>query len=338
MVTELSEFSRVLKQDLKQDVGGYDVAGYASYQFAVPLFTTTVQFQAVMTHDLNMAPLNFHISMGNGGELSLSYTHGPGLDDESSVSTELTVDVHEKDKAQKWNPNNSDRSLGFVLPENPSCSSMISASSSSSTISSSTASSSKKKKGQVLAISEGSKVSFYTRVSSKRIRPRDSLSEEEIEATWYSADEMQCIRKDNIRTLRMMLTEVMLEEEEGEVCFRGLEYKSGLPSKARKDRKKNLRNSVLDEQEFHRQLNIINPEAIAEISKEYSAPCVTAAIEAAEMDHTLDFDEWKLYFDEERCVYSNDTGTSKKGCWRKESVPIARTLSFLARLKTGQNI
>jgi hypothetical protein len=300
-----------------------------------------------------MAPLSYHISMGKGGELSLSYTHGPGVGDESSVITEPTVDVHEKDKAQKWNPSDSDHSLAIVLPEivgfprksfkrsdsNRSCASVsLASSSSSSTISSSTASSSTKKKGQVLAVSEGSKVSFYTRVSSKRVRSRASLSEEEIEATWYSLDEMHCIRKDNIRTLRMMLTEDMLDEKEGEVCFRGLEYKSGLPSKARKDRKMNIRNSVLDEQEFHRQLNIINPEAIAEISKEFSEPCVTAAIEAAEMDHTLDFDEWKLNFDEEQCLYSNDTGRSKRGCWRKEAAPIARTLLFLTRLKHGPKI
>jgi hypothetical protein len=297
-----------------------------------------------------MAPLRFHISMGKGGELSLSYTHGPGLGDESSVNPELTVDVHEKDKAQERIPNDSDYSHGIELPEivalprkiikrsesNCSNSSVsLASSSSSSTISSSTASSAIKKKGQVLAVSEGSKVSFYTRVRTKLVRSRDSLSEEEIEATWYSFDEMQCIRRDNIRTLRMMLAEDMLEEGKGEVCFRGLEYKSGLPSKARKDRKMNIRNSVLDEQEFHHQMNIINPEAIAEISKEYSEPCVTAAIEAAEMDHTLDFDEWKLHFDEEQCLYSNDTRRSPRGCWRKESAPIARTLSFLTRLKRG---
>lgn len=269
--------------------------------------------------------------------LSLFYNQEPISNDESSVNTEQTVDIAEKE--EDWNPNYSDSSLGASLPKiscfprrtsyaiqsNHSRSSISLASSSSSTLDPLPILS--KKKGKVVPVSEGSAVSFYTRVQTSRTSR--TLSEEEIDATWYTYDEMQCLRKDAIRTLRLMFGEDLQEETDEEVCFRGLEYKSGLPSKARKERKKNARNVVLEEQDFHREICIIDAEAIAAVSRECSQPCVLAAIKAAEMDLNSSYEEWKLHFDEEQCLYSNKRGRrNARGCWRSISTNRRHTIDF----------
>eukprot|EP00980_Cylindrotheca_fusiformis_P010446 scaffold2322_cov135-Cylindrotheca_fusiformis.AAC.5 len=286
-----------------------------------------------------MAPLDFQVSLEKREERPYYYSPETTAGDESSVDTEVTVDGFRIEEKENWIPS-SEFSMGVTLPvvsklhRDKLCRSESSRSTSSISLASistshSFAVSPQPRARKVLPIKEGSKVSFYSRVKSKKIQSLDSLSEEEINATWYSPEEMLCIRQDAVNTIRIMTGDCPPAGANGAICFRGLEYKTGRTSQARKLRKLNTRDSVLEEQELHRQMNINDPETIALISREYSEPCMRAAIEAAERDHILAFEQWAVHYDEKQCLYSNDEPDTWSGCWRNDSSPIARTLAIL---------
>ncbi|CAJ1963552.1 unnamed protein product [Cylindrotheca closterium] len=184
---------------------------------------------------------------------------------------------------------------------------------------------------QSLPITESSRVAFSKQVECFQIDTLDSYSQEEYDAMWYTPEETQSIRRESVKTLKVMLGEAPLEQDDV-VCFRGLEYKAGHPFQARQSRKALTRNSVLDEQALNKDLKVYNPEAIAEVSRQRSAPSVAAAIEAAHRDHTQDCDQWMYYFDEDEWTFSNEIA---KVSWLHAALPIAPKLSYFKMLRSN---
>mmetsp|Transcript_28594 Transcript_28594/g.69277 ORF Transcript_28594/g.69277 Transcript_28594/m.69277 type:complete len:301 (+) Transcript_28594:42-944(+) len=184
---------------------------------------------------------------------------------------------------------------------------------------------------QSLPITERSRVAFSKQVECFEIDTLDSYSDEEYDSTWYTPEEALSIRNECIRTVQVMFGEVPLDNDD-DICFRGLECKSGQPLQARLSRKKLTRNRVLEEQALNRDLKEENPEAIAEISRQHSAPSVAAAIEAAQRDHVQTCDQWMYYFDEDEWTYSNEV---VKVSWLHAALPIAPKLSYFTMLRNN---
>ena len=122
------------------------------------------------------------------------------------------------------------------------------------------------------------KVHFYPRVRIQRIANRQNLSEEHIEAVWYSRDEFKTIRKECFKTIRLLTDGECIDEEEGEFCARGLEYKVPSLYKERQRNKSAIRHAIFEEQENQWGNEIEDPLVLAKISREISATCVEDAI------------------------------------------------------------
>lgn len=182
---------------------------------------------------------------------------------------------------------------------------------------------------QSLAISARSRVSFSKQVECYEIDTLDSYSDEEYDATWYTPDDSLAMRNDCIRTVHVMIGQTPLEDDE--VCFRGLECKTGHCLQARSSRKALSRNSVLEEQAFYRDLKVDNPNAIAVVAQQYSAPSVEAAIQVAKRDHAQACDQWMLHFNEDEWDYSNEIIVKKN--WFHAALPIAPKLAYFNLLR-----
>ena len=86
-------------------------------------------------------------------------------------------------------------------------------------------------------------------------------------------------------TIEMMSAgEILTEEDKEDFCYRGLEYKTKEAYKERQRNKREVRNAVLDEQEFQSESNMEDPEWLAKLSRDESRSCVRAAYLAAKQD------------------------------------------------------
>jgi len=177
---------------------------------------------------------------------------------------------------------------------------------------------------QSLPISNRSQVSFSKRVECFEICTLDSYSDEEYDAMWYNPEESLAMRNECIRTVEVMLGNVFPDDDE-EICFRGLECKTGHPLQARSQRKALSRKSVLEEQEFDK-----DPDAISVVAQKYSAPSVEAAIQIAKRDHSQDCDQWLDHFDEDEWTYSNEI---VKKSWLHAALPKAPKLNCFSVLR-----
>lgn len=182
---------------------------------------------------------------------------------------------------------------------------------------------------QSLQITSRSKVSFSKQVECLEIESHDSFTDEEYDAMWYTPEESLQMRYDCVETVRVMAGQAPLEAQE--VCFRGLECKTGQPLQARSSRKALTRKSVLEEQAFYRELRVSNEEAIAQISRQHSAPSVAFAIEVAQRDCAMDCDQWMYHYDEDEWTFSNEIVKEKS--WLHAALPIAPKLNFFSVLR-----
>jgi hypothetical protein len=111
------------------------------------------------------------------------------------------------------------------------------------------------------------------------------LSEEQVQDVWYSREEFKEIRQECFAAIRIMTNgDAILDDDDEEFCFRGLEYKTKEAYKERLRNKIEVRHGVLDEQEFQIENELDDPEWIAKLSRDGSRPCVRAAILAAKKD------------------------------------------------------
>jgi hypothetical protein len=150
-----------------------------------------------------------------------------------------------------------------------------------------------------------SSISFYPRVRIQRIPPRKSLSEQQVEAVWYSRDEFQIIRQECFQTIKLMgdddedktdIDNPIFDDETSEqLCRRGLEYKTPNAYKHRQKQKREIRKVVLEEQEFQDEADMIDPEWLAKLCRDQSRSCVFKAILVA----AKDAEEARLYYGEE---------------------------------------
>jgi hypothetical protein len=288
---------------------------------------------------------NVHISLANKEELSLAKPSNECIGDESSVNTEIMTKHQGEKQTNQWDPNDSDYSLGIRLQEmglsftrSERSESLASTQTDMSSSSATTSSKEEEYDSEVsrpsVLTSPTSSVSFSIKVKVVRVPLLDTLSDEEKDATWYSPDELHEIREDLVKNLRIMLDVKHSKKEVDVVCFRGLEYKAGKCNRSRTRRKAAVRNNILDEQEFQRQMNIVNPDDMAKISSEYSAPSVKAAIEMAERDSSMDFSQWRYFYEEEAFLPENEPPSprSKRGLWRK-GIALSTKLRYYKHLR-----
>ena len=149
----------------------------------------------------------------------------------------------------------------------------------------------KKKKG-----TRRNKVKFYPRVKIQRVTPRKKLPKDQFGAVWYSRAEFAAIRQECFDTIRMMSDDdeiyegradeidPLYDEDENELCRRGLEYKTPRAYKHRQKQKKEIRTVVFDEQDFQEESGMDDPEWLAKLSYDQSESCVKAAIKVAVED------------------------------------------------------
>eukprot|EP00529_Nitzschia_sp_RCC80_P020156 CAMPEP_0113484444 /NCGR_PEP_ID=MMETSP0014_2-20120614/23964_1 /TAXON_ID=2857 /ORGANISM="Nitzschia sp." /LENGTH=418 /DNA_ID=CAMNT_0000378045 /DNA_START=84 /DNA_END=1340 /DNA_ORIENTATION=- /assembly_acc=CAM_ASM_000159 len=149
----------------------------------------------------------------------------------------------------------------------------------------------KKKKG-----SRRNKVKFYPRVKIQRVTPRKKLPKEQFGAVWYSRVEFTAIRQECFDTIRMMSDDdeiyegradeidPLYDEDENELCRRGLEYKTPRAYKHRQRQKKDIRTVVFDEQDFQEESGMNDPEWLAKLSYDQSESCVKTAVSVAVED------------------------------------------------------
>ena len=128
------------------------------------------------------------------------------------------------------------------------------------------------------------KVQFYPRVRIQRVTNREDMTDEYIEAVWYSRDEFKAIRKECFKTIRLLTDGEYFDEDEGKYCARGLEYKVPTLYKERQRNKSAIRHAIFEEQENQWDSDCENPVILAQISLEKSATCVSDAIVRAALD------------------------------------------------------
>jgi hypothetical protein len=129
------------------------------------------------------------------------------------------------------------------------------------------------------------KVHFYPRVRIQRIKNRSDLTSQHIADVWYSRDEFKEIRQECYDTILLITAGDDLNEYEYEggmeLCSRGLEYKVPSLYKERQRNKSEVRSAIFEEQDFQYENDMDDPDYIANVSKELSQGCVSAAIAAA---------------------------------------------------------
>eukprot|EP00529_Nitzschia_sp_RCC80_P020541 CAMPEP_0113455922 /NCGR_PEP_ID=MMETSP0014_2-20120614/8622_1 /TAXON_ID=2857 /ORGANISM="Nitzschia sp." /LENGTH=408 /DNA_ID=CAMNT_0000347361 /DNA_START=127 /DNA_END=1353 /DNA_ORIENTATION=+ /assembly_acc=CAM_ASM_000159 len=144
--------------------------------------------------------------------------------------------------------------------------------------------------------SRRNKVKFYPRVKIQRVTPRKKLPKEQFGAVWYSRVEFTAIRQECFDTIRMMSDDdeiyegradeidPLYDEDENELCRRGLEYKTPRAYKHRQRQKKDIRTVVFDEQDFQEESGMNDPEWLAKLSYDQSESCAKTAVTVAVED------------------------------------------------------
>jgi hypothetical protein len=92
------------------------------------------------------------------------------------------------------------------------------------------------------------RVEFAPLVRVRSTIGRDSYTAKEIQASWYSAQEVQKIRQENSRTVEKLERRIPLRETK--YCARGLEHKMRLAWIARSQTIRQARRCVMEEQRY----------------------------------------------------------------------------------------
>jgi hypothetical protein len=100
------------------------------------------------------------------------------------------------------------------------------------------------------------------------------LSPEDVEATWYSTDDFDEIKKSLVVTLRLMMADKPVGDDQ---CTRGLEFRTPQGAKYRKRNKVEALTAVWNEQVQQWQNDVVDDEAIRRVYLEHSIKCRDAA-------------------------------------------------------------
>jgi hypothetical protein len=90
------------------------------------------------------------------------------------------------------------------------------------------------------------------------------FTDAEFEDRWYSQTYLHFIKKECAKTVRMMVKEEVLLEEDG-FCKRGLEYKTPKGAKFRKGNKVCAIQKVMEEQNLQKNMGMEDAEYLAEV-------------------------------------------------------------------------
>jgi hypothetical protein len=124
-------------------------------------------------------------------------------------------------------------------------------------------------------------VHFRKNVDVREVPSLKSLPADEIEATWYTAEDFQVIKKTLVATVRMMIAEKPLDKD---LCSRGLECRTPIGAKERKSNKLAALKAVWNEQVAQWKADVFDPEAIRAASHEQTTQCCELARQLGEFD------------------------------------------------------
>jgi hypothetical protein len=115
------------------------------------------------------------------------------------------------------------------------------------------------------------RVFFSDSVETREIPHLDDLSNEDVLAAWWTANDYLVIRKMISLTVRMIMNGSKFVEDDGDFCERGLEVRTKAGARARHLMiKQRAIETVLKAQDYQRQEGFSDPEYIAEIYSEYT--------------------------------------------------------------------
>ena len=143
---------------------------------------------------------------------------------------------------------------------------------------------------------------FCKKVEVREVPSLTTLSEEEINATWYTADEFQVIKQTLVTTIRFMTAKKPLE---GDLCKRGLEFRTPTGAKTRKANKLKSLRAVWNEQVSQWKSGTADDEAIRRVYLEETKDSCDEAHRMGQSDEK----EAQRYLNDVYVVAFNDSGS-----------------------------
>ena len=167
-------------------------------------------------------------------------------------------------------------------------------------------------------------VSFDYQVRVRKALHINDFSEQEIQATWLSRDDLMRIRQEIDFTVDLIEKGADIDEET--YSRRGLEFRTRLGAHMRLENKECARDAVLSEQEFQKDEGYSDDEELATVYSETSYRCQVAA-------HMLALADLKTVRDlarshNEKC---DDTVYKKEDSRMCYARPVPRSLPILRR-------
>lgn len=111
------------------------------------------------------------------------------------------------------------------------------------------------------------------------------LSGKELDAVWYSRNELRNIRESVQETVDVMMKETAIDENDENHCVRGLEGTTFRGAAAHAACKHDTRTVVLQEQQNQKRKGCYDEEALANASREVSSRCVKEAADTGIQEH-----------------------------------------------------
>jgi hypothetical protein len=114
-----------------------------------------------------------------------------------------------------------------------------------------------------------------------------AMSEEEKEASWFSYEEIRYFKKDCLGLVGMLddgMADMLLAEDENDLCLRGLEQYSREEKHLRINARRQIYREIFEIQEFSHFQGISRTELIAQASSKWSASLREEAMKLGQAD------------------------------------------------------
>jgi hypothetical protein len=121
------------------------------------------------------------------------------------------------------------------------------------------------------------RVRFENRVRMKEVPHRNNMSPKMIQSTWLTKDDYLTTKEMLRKTIRLMMANEIVDEDDDGLCARGLEGQTAEGSSFRMQFKLRVRVAVLLEQHQQRITGKLDPEKISLICSTWSSQCVLEA-------------------------------------------------------------
>jgi hypothetical protein len=142
------------------------------------------------------------------------------------------------------------------------------------------------------------KLVFNQVVNVRPIKHLDNMSDEEVNAIWFSREDFEDMKDSYAETVRM-ISKGAFKGDDDEHCARGLEYRTREGAFKRKTNKWNALQAVLDEQDRQQRLGINDDELLREAYVEENLHCRLAALELGIQDQDDALAEYETEVDQE---------------------------------------